>query len=135
MPHRAVVNLLHSVARTPGMQVSDVMLAVTTLSFDIAVLELLLPLLVGAEIVLAPREVATDGDALRKLLETTQATTMQATPATWRLLVEAGWRGCTGFKSLCGGEPLPTELAQALLERSSELWNMYGPTETTVWSC
>ena len=106
----------------------------TTLSFDIAVLELLLPLTVGAEVVLATREEATDGDALRGLLEQHRATVMQATPATWRMLLEAGWRGGAGFKALCGGEALPPELAEALLDRVGELWNMYGPTETTVWS-
>ena len=118
----------------PGSAPSDRLVAVTTLSFDIAVLELLLPLVVGAEIVLATREEATDGNALRTVLERTGATAMQATPATWRMLIEAGWRGGNTFKALCGGEALPAELAEALLGRTTELWNMYGPTETTVWS-
>src|SRR5262249_22539746 len=82
----------------------------------------------------AARDTAADGTALRALLESSRATVMQATPATWRLLVEAGWEGGPDFKALCGGEALPGELADALLERAGELWNMYGPTETTVWS-
>ncbi|AKU98435.1 Malonyl CoA-acyl carrier protein transacylase [Labilithrix luteola] len=134
VPHRAVVSFLDAMRVAPGLATRDRLAAVTTLSFDIAVLELLLPLTVGAEIVLATREEATDGDALRKLLDDTNATTMQATPATWRLLLEAGWRGGSGFKALCGGEALPADLAEALLERTGQLWNMYGPTETTVWS-
>ncbi|HVK73992.1 MAG TPA: amino acid adenylation domain-containing protein [Kofleriaceae bacterium] len=134
VPHRAVVAFLDAMRARPGLTASDRLGAVTTLSFDIAVLELLLPLTVGAEIVLASRDEATDGHALRRLLEDTRATVLQATPATWRMLLEAGWRGGAAFKALCGGEPLPAELAEALLERTGELWNMYGPTETTVWS-
>ncbi|MBK7539540.1 MAG: amino acid adenylation domain-containing protein [Myxococcales bacterium] len=134
VPQLAVANFLASMRREPGLGASDRLLAVTTLSFDIAVLELLLPPLCGAELILADREQATDGTALRGLLESQRATAMQATPATWRMLLEAGWRGGASFKALCGGEALPQELAEALLDRVGELWNMYGPTETTVWS-
>jgi amino acid adenylation domain-containing protein len=134
VPHRGVVNFLASMRAEPGLSQDDRLLAVTTLSFDIAVLELLLPLTVGAEIVLASLDDATDGLALAKLLETSRATVMQATPATWRMLIEAGWRGGPAFRALCGGEALAPDLAAALLERTGQLWNMYGPTETTVWS-
>src|SRR5690606_12157727 len=112
----------------------DRLVAVTTLSFDIAVLELLLPLSVGAEVILAGKDTVIDGVALAALLRDSGATAMQATPASWRLLLEAGWTGRAGFKAMCGGEPLPTDLAQALLPLCGELWNLYGPTETTVWS-
>ena len=132
--HRAAVNFLVSMRREPGLAPEDRLLAVTTLSFDIALLELMLPLTVGAQVVLATRDVAVDGAALRRLLERERVTVMQATPATWRLLVEAGWRGSPNFKALCGGEALPVDLAEALIERVGQLWNMYGPTETTVWS-
>ena len=121
-------------ARRPGLASQDTLLAVTTLSFDIAVLELYLPLCVGARVVLATRETASDGNKLLALLRESGATVMQATPATWRLLIEAGWKGPTNLKVLCGGEALPRDLADALLARSSSVWNMYGPTETTVWS-
>ncbi len=142
VPHRGVVNFLASMAREPGLSASDVLVAVTTLSFDIAVLELLLPLSVGAQVVLASRDEATDGQTLRALLDATGATVMQATPSSWRLLIEAGWQasqqpGTGGFKALIGGEGLPPDLAQQLLQRigaAGELWNLYGPTETTVWS-
>ncbi|MBP6841025.1 MAG: amino acid adenylation domain-containing protein, partial [Kofleriaceae bacterium] len=134
VPHRAVIAFLHAMRREPGLGPTSKLVAVTTLSFDIAVLELLLPLAVGAEIVLASRDEAADGHALRRLLERTGADVMQATPATWRLLLEAGWTGGPRFRALCGGEALPVEVAEALLERTGELWNMYGPTETTVWS-
>ena len=132
--HSAVVNFLMSMAQQPGLRNDDRLLAVTTLSFDIAVLELLLPLVVGAQVVVATREQASDGYQLKELLQREDITCMQGTPATWRLLLEAGFRGGGRFKALCGGEALPTELAEALLERVGELWNMYGPTETTVWS-
>ncbi|CEF48411.1 unnamed protein product, partial [uncultured bacterium] len=103
-------------------------------SFDIAVLELFLPLVVGAQVVIAAREDVIDGNRLLGLMVASGATVMQATPATWRLLLEAGWNGRPKIKVLCGGESLPRELADALLARSSSVWNMYGPTETTVWS-
>ena len=134
VPHRAVVNFLASMAREPGLSSGDRLLAVTTLSFDIAVLELFLPLAVGARVVLASREQVLDGQALHELLMKRGATVMQATPTTWRMLVDAGWQGSRAFKALIGGESLPLDLAQQLLERTGELWNMYGPTETTVWS-
>lgn len=132
--HGAMENCLASMSLEPGLTCSDRLLAVTTLNFDIAVLELLLPLCVGAEVVLASRATAVDGKALHLLLESSEATVMQATPSTWRLLIEAGWQGTTEFKAMVGGEALDGELAVQLIERSAELWNMYGPTETTVWS-
>ena len=134
VPHRAVANFLASMTREPGLAAADRIVAVTTLSFDIAVLELLLPLSVGAEVVLASRDDAMSGSSLRALLQESGATVMQATPGTWQLLIEAGWQGSPGFKALVGGESLRPDLAQQLLDRSGELWNMYGPTETTVWS-
>ena len=134
VPHGPVVNFLHSMAREPGLSRDDRLLAVTTLSFDIAVLELLLPLLVGAELIVASREDAADGFRLRALLEQSRATVMQATPASWRMLIAAGWRGRPGFRSLVGGEALAPDLAEQLLARCAAVFNMYGPTETTVWS-
>jgi amino acid adenylation domain-containing protein len=134
VPHRAVVNFLASVGREPGLSAGDTLVAVTTLSFDIAVLELLLPLTVGARVVLASRDVASDGAHLLALLTESGATVMQATPSTWRLLLEDRWTGGPGFKVICGGEALPPDLAQQLVERAGSVWNMYGPTETTVWS-
>ncbi|WP_129674304.1 non-ribosomal peptide synthetase [Candidatus Chloroploca sp. Khr17] len=134
IPHRAVVNFLHSMAREPGLAADDVLLAVTTLSFDIAVLELFLPLLVGARVALASRGDAANGEALASLLVETGASVMQAAPVTWRLLLATDWQPIHGFKGLCGGEALPASLAGELLERGVTLWNMYGPTETTVWS-
>ncbi|HMU14312.1 MAG TPA: amino acid adenylation domain-containing protein [Flavobacteriales bacterium] len=134
LPHRAVANFLWSMRHEPGITAEDRLVAVTTLSFDIAVLELMLPLYNGAEVILADRDTAMDGERLSALLSESRATMMQATPATWRVLVDAGWRGTPGFRALCGGEGLPATLAKAILERSTELWNMYGPTETTIWS-
>jgi amino acid adenylation domain-containing protein len=132
--HRGVVNFLASMARTPGCGSADVVAAVTTLSFDIHVLELFLPLSVGGQVLLVPRAQATDGPTLAALIERHQATLLQATPATWRLLIESGWSGNSRLKAICGGEALPADLAEALLPRVGELWNLYGPTETTVWS-
>lgn len=134
IPHRALSNFLHSMAREPGLDRSDVLVAVTTLSFDIAGLELYLPLISGARLVLASRETAADGTALAALLAACDASVMQATPATWRLLLASGWEGSPKLKILCGGEALPRDLAETLLPRCASLWNMYGPTETTIWS-
>lgn len=132
--HKSLVNFLSSMRSSPGLAPEDSLLAVTTISFDIAALELYLPLIVGARLVLASRETAVDGYKLQKTLAGTATTVMQATPATWRLLLEAGWQGSNNFKILCGGEGLPRDLAVELLKRGSSVWNMYGPTETTVWS-
>jgi len=132
--HDAVVNFLCSMAKRPGLTSEDVVLAVTTLSFDIAVLELYLPLIVGARVVIATRETVADGRLLLETLSRNRVTVLQATPMTWRLLIAAGWKGGDDFKILCGGEALPKDLASVLVKRSSQVWNMYGPTETTVWS-
>jgi len=134
IPHRALANLLASMREEPGLSARDTLLAVTTLAFDIAGLELLLPLIAGGRIVLASRETAIDGAALGRLLAQSGATVMQATPATWRMLIASGWRGDPRLKILCGGEALPSELARELRERGASLWNVYGPTETTIWS-
>jgi amino acid adenylation domain-containing protein len=132
--HRALVNLLESMARTPGLASGDVLLAVTTLSFDIAALELYLPLVTGARVVVAKRDSVLDAARLMATLRDEGVTVMQATPSTWRLLRDAGWRGDRGFKIFCGGEALAAELAEALSAGGASVWNLYGPTETTIWS-
>jgi amino acid adenylation domain-containing protein len=131
---RGAVNFLASMARQPGLGPDDVLLAVTTIAFDISVLELFLPLSQGARVELVDRDTAADGLRLMERIAACGATAMQATPATWRVLLEAGWEGSPGLKVLCGGEALPPDLARELLARTRELWNVYGPTETTVWS-
>jgi len=131
---RAAANFLNSMAQEPGLSKDDNLLAVTTLSFDIAVLELYLPLRVGGQLVIASKDEAIDGRRLLSLIKKHNISAMQATPATWRLLIGSGWSEENKLKVLCGGEALPVDLAANLMTRSSELWNMYGPTETTVWS-
>jgi amino acid adenylation domain-containing protein len=132
--HRALVNLLCAMRERPGLVAADVLVAVTTLSFDIAGLELYLPLIAGAQVAIASAQTAADPRALARLLESSGATAMQATPTTWRMLIDSGWPGRADLKALCGGEALPPALADELVPRVSELWNMYGPTETTIWS-
>jgi amino acid adenylation domain-containing protein len=134
IPHSAVVNFLHSMRERPGLTDRDILLAVTTLSFDIAVLELFLPLVSGATVVVLSREVASDGIQLAEQIIRTGVTVLQATPATWTLLLGSGWKGRKGLKIFCGGEALPRPLADRLLGICGSLWNMYGPTETTIWS-
>ena len=134
IPHRALVNLLMAMAERPGLQPDDTLLAVTTVAFDIAGLEIFLPLMVGARLVMAREQEVADGQALCRLLSRHGVTVLQATPATWRLLIESGWYGDGRLKMLCGGESLPRKLASELIARGGELWNMYGPTETTIWS-
>jgi amino acid adenylation domain-containing protein len=132
--HGALVNFLQAMRRSPGLNEQDVLLSVTTLSFDIAGLELWLPLLVGATAIMATRDEAADGAWLKEQLEAARVTVMQATPTTWRMVLEAGWQGHPRLKILCGGEALPRDLAEELLARAGSVWNMYGPTETTIWS-
>ncbi|MEA2694434.1 MAG: hypothetical protein QOJ16_3821, partial [Acidobacteriota bacterium] len=132
--HAGVVAFLAAMASAPSLQATDTLLAVTTVSFDIAALEIFLPLAVGGRVVLASRETASDGSLLAAALARVGASALQATPATWRMLLAAGWRGEPGLKALCGGEALPRDLAAELRGRVGELWNLYGPTETTIWS-
>ena len=131
---RGVVNFLVTMADQPGMAASDRILAVTTLSFDIAGLEIYLPLTLGASLEIVSREVAADGKRLLAKLNASNATVMQATPATWRMLLETGWTGDPRLKILIGGEAVSQKLAGQLLTRSGSVWNVYGPTETTIWS-
>ena len=110
------------------------LLAVTTISFDIAALELYLPLTCSAQVILATADQAADPRQLAMLIDDASVTVMQATPATWRMLLESGWQPPARLRMLCGGEALAPDLARRLRATSATLWNMYGPTETTIWS-
>ncbi len=132
--HGALVNFLHSMREEPGISQEDRLLAVTTLCFDIAGLEMYLPLMCGARIEIAPRATTMDPVLLAAALRDAEITIMQATPATWRMLLDSGWQGKSKLKALCGGEAMPSDLAGRLLDAGCDLWNLYGPTETTIWS-
>jgi amino acid adenylation domain-containing protein len=132
--HGAIVSFLRAMAERTGIGAGDVVPAITTLSFDIAGLEIYLPLTVGGRVEVVGKEEAADGGLLAARLRESGATLAQATPATWRLLLGTGWEGIPGLRVLCGGEALPRDLADALLACGIELWNVYGPTETAVWS-
>src|SRR5579862_2324671 len=132
--HRSVANLLASMRERPGLGADDVVLNVTTPAFDLSVPDLYLPLVCGATLVVAPREDTQDPGRLAALLAKSGATLMQATPTTWRMLVDTGWEGKADLAIVCGGEAVPRSLANELVERGASLWHMYGPTETTVWS-
>ncbi len=132
--HQSLTNFLESMQKEPGCTARDVLLAVTTISFDIAGLEMYLPLVTGGTVVIAPQDAVADGARLARLLDEHAVTVMQATPATWQLLLAAGWRGRRELTILCGGEALSPALADELVERAGAVWNLYGPTETTIWS-
>ena len=134
IPHRTLTNFLWSMKTKPGLKASDRLLAVTTFSFDIAMLELLLPLIVGATTVIADEAAIQDPFRLAELITAEEITTLQATPALWQMLVNTGRAGKDNLKALVGGDAFPERLAQQLMTRTAELWNMYGPTETTIWS-
>ncbi len=130
--HESLVNFLLSMQRTPGLSEKDTLLAITTLSFDISGLEVYLPLVTGAQLIVASKEETRDGIMLLEKLK--GVSVMQATPSTWKLLLESGWNQKLNLKALCGGEALSRDLANKLLDKVDSLWNMYGPTETTIWS-
>ncbi|MCZ7672439.1 MAG: amino acid adenylation domain-containing protein [Chloroflexi bacterium] len=132
--HQALANLLTGMKDDPGITPDDKLLAITTLSFDIATVELYLPLLVGAQVVVAPQTAVTDPQRLINLLQSEAITLMQATPATWQMLVGADWQGQPGLRMITGGEVLTVTLAKQLLARGHKLWNMYAPSETTTYS-
>lgn len=132
--HRNLANLMSALRERFAVSHDDVWLAVTTIAFDISVLEIFLPLINGAQVVMAPQAVLTAGERLAGLIEQENVTIMQATPVTWKMLLDSGWKARPDFKILCGGEVLAPELAKALCHLNARLWNLYGPTETTVWS-
>ncbi|GAB1543928.1 hypothetical protein NUACC21_66040 [Scytonema sp. NUACC21] len=132
--HQSAVNFLEAMRQRLELTSADTLLAVTTICFDISVLEFFLPLIVGAKVIIASREIAIDGTRLLSELAASQITAMQATPVTWQMLLASGWSGTQPLKVFCGGEALTGKLAQQLLETGSKVWNFYGPTETTIWS-
>lgn len=132
--HHSLINYLLSFQQSPGMTSNDKLLAITTVSFDISATELYLPLISGASIRLADSETARDGRELLSIIEEEGISYLQATPATYQMMLSADWQSKLPIKALCGGEALSKDLAEKLLERTSELWNVYGPTETTIWS-
>jgi amino acid adenylation domain-containing protein len=134
LEHRSLVNLLCSMREEPGINERDVLLSITTISFDLSVPDIFLPVLAGARLVIASREATFDGKLLKSLLKSSGATFMQATPTTWQLLLESGWTGDRRLKAIVGGEAVSPELARKLAACCGSVWNMYGPTETTVWS-
>ncbi|GAB3264612.1 hypothetical protein GCM10027347_31780 [Larkinella harenae] len=132
--HRNLINFLWSMQVAPGIDKNDVLLAVSTISFDIAGLELYLPLIAGASILLVDLTVTRDGRLLLDLVRSENVSMLQATPSTWRMLLDIGWDQPLPLKALTGGEALSDDLADKLTTKCAELWNVYGPTETTVWS-
>ncbi len=132
--HRNVINLLSAVQRRLQLSPRDIMLAVTSPAFDISVTELFLPLITGGQVVIAGRDIVADPRALLKRLARSRATIMQATPATWRAIVEGGWPPAQAITVLTAGEALSVELAARLMAGATAVWNLYGPTETTIYS-
>ncbi|MDB5157018.1 MAG: hypothetical protein JWR50_1725 [Mucilaginibacter sp.] len=132
--HVGLVNFLISMQEFPGANNTDVILSSTTISFDIAELEIYLPLITGASLVIASPEIVKDGRSLLDIARTEKITIMQGTPFMWRMMLEADWNEALPMKILCGGEAMTKELATSLVDKCAELWNMYGPTETTIWS-
>ncbi len=132
--HQSVANVLFSVAQQPGLTAADKTITLATIAFDLATVEIYLPLLVGAELVLTDADTARNGESLAALLQAEQLTFMQATPATWRMLWETGWRGQKNLRIISCAEALSNDLATKLLNTCAELWNFYGPTETTIYA-
>ena len=132
--HRGILNTLNGVKQQFGINENDVVVSVGSLTFDVELANIFMPLSVGAKLVLATREEAWDGNLLIRLLESTGATLMQPTPSTWRLLLGAGWRGNPRLRIVSTGEALPSALASQLMLRGAGVWNLYGPTETTIWA-
>ncbi|MGW7383054.1 non-ribosomal peptide synthetase [Streptomyces sp. NPDC054794] len=134
VPHGAVVNFLDALIDRLSLDKDHTFLATTSISFDIHVNEMYVPLVLGAPMVLAARSQVSDGAALRDLIEAEPDLVAQGPPALWRMLLDAGWRPHGMAAVLCGGEAFPRDLAEKLTRDGVPVWNMYGPTETTVWS-
>ena len=134
VPHRAAVNFVLSMKEWPGFSVDDRILATTTLSFDISVTEIFVPLVAGGSVAVVDRQTARDTPALIAAMERYEVNYMQATPAMWRMILETEFTGRSDMTFFSAGEPLPRDLIAPLLKRCGALWNLYGPTETTVYS-
>ncbi|TDO97045.1 non-ribosomal peptide synthetase [Flavobacterium sp. 245] len=132
--HKNLVNFLFSMAKEPGINPNDRLLSITTISFDIAGLELYLPLIKGATLIVADNETAKDGRLLLDVLKKQKISFLQATPTTWSMLLDSGWSAPLPIKALCGGEAMSADLAKELINKCDTIWNVYGPTETTIWS-
>lgn len=132
--HCALTNVLVYIQRLLNVLPGDRWLALTTISFDIAALEVFVPLISGAQLIVGSEEMAFDGTKLCLFLREARPSIMQATPVTWQILLEAGWLGSPDLRALCGGDVLHTALASLLKKNCLQLWNLYGPTETTIWS-
>ncbi|WP_374175236.1 amino acid adenylation domain-containing protein [Flavobacterium tructae] len=132
--HQSLVNFLFSMQQKPGVSSNDLLFSVTTYSFDISILEFFVPLLSGAALYMASKDVLSDPNLIIKKIEEIQPTIIQATPSFYQMLFNADWKGNKGLKVLCGGDLLTESLAEKLINNNLELWNMYGPTETTIWS-
>jgi surfactin family lipopeptide synthetase A len=134
IPHSALINFLQSIQQTPGIQENELLFSVTTQSFDISILEFFTPLISGASVYMASKELLLDPLQIIKKLNEVQPTIIQATPSFYQMLFNAGWKGNSNLKVLCGGDVLSAALAEKILQHCAVLWNMYGPTETTIWS-
>ena len=132
--HQNVMNLLLSMQQQPGLTPADKTVVLATIAFDVAMAEIYLPLTTGAELVIVDADTIRNGPALAGLLRAEAITFVQATPATWRMLLDAGWRGNARIRLISTAEALPKDLARKLLPCCAELWNFYGPTETTVYA-
>ncbi len=132
--HGALANLLNSMRWDVGLEADDILMALTTISFDISIAELFLPLVAGARLIVAEKETTADPRLLSTALSRSRTGVVQATPATWRLLFNAGWRGDARLSIWSGGDVLPPDVARTLKESCRAVWNFYGPTETTIWS-
>eukprot|EP01025_Chloroclados_australasicus_P060839 TRINITY_DN786_c0_g1_i7.p1 TRINITY_DN786_c0_g1~~TRINITY_DN786_c0_g1_i7.p1 ORF type:complete len:2036 (-),score=275.34 TRINITY_DN786_c0_g1_i7:531-6638(-) len=132
--HYAIVNFLEAMRKSYGFVAADKMLAVSTVCFDVAGLELYMPLIAGGSVLVAKKDQAQDPSVLAQLIKDFDITFMQATASHWRMLVRNGWEGKQDLQALSCGEALPNDLATQLLPLVKKLWNEYGPTETTVYS-
>jgi amino acid adenylation domain-containing protein len=132
--HESVVNLIESMSKEPGIKENEILLSVVTLSFDMSVFELFMPLSKGATVVIANSDDTTNGKALINLIDKYNITMLQATPSLWNILLASGWKGKNDLRAFCGGEALTKNLVHQMLPKVAEFWNCYGPTETTVFS-
>ncbi|MFJ6183849.1 amino acid adenylation domain-containing protein [Streptomyces sp. NPDC092295] len=134
IPHAALATFLACMADRFPLTADDQLLSVTTISFDIAALEIYLPLLAGARVIVAEQDAVSDPDRLAGILEDSGAGIMQATPSLWRMLLAVQPDAVKGLRVLVGGEALPPDLAERLAGSAASVTNLYGPTEVTIWA-
>ncbi|WP_209406458.1 AMP-binding protein, partial [Pseudozobellia sp. WGM2] len=133
--NKSLVNFIVSMISLLGINANSKLISITTYAFDIFYLEIFSLIIKGGKTILFKSMQQGDPDYLKRMISKHKPSHIQATPTTWRLLIEAGWKNKEKIIIISGGEAIQNSLKNSLTKlNQSKVWNLYGPTETTIWS-